>query len=124
MKSLFKYLLVLGLIFPGVLFAQYEDEEPLMPDVAFPAAVSNVDSNTISITWKIADRYYLYRNKFKFFSDSAAIELDEPDVPRGKVKKDEFFGEVEVFRKQVTVKLPYSRSDSSVKEFTRSADIF
>lgn len=121
MKSIIKYLLTLALMLPGVLLAQFGDEEPLMPEVAFPAKISKVDNNTIFITWKIADRYYLYRNKFKFISDSDAITLDEPEVPRGKIKKDEFFGEVEIFRKRVTIKLPYSRSDNSINEFTLTA---
>jgi len=116
MKPIVKLIASLCLILPGSLLAQ--SDEPLMPEQAFPASIENVDQETISITWKIADEYYLYRSKFKFISDNPGIVLAEHESPPGKIKKDEFFGEVETYRGDITVKVPYTRSNDSVSQFT------
>ena len=75
MKFLNKIILMLALATCTSVFA--EDEEPLMPDVAFPASIEKIDNSNIFVNWKIADKYYLYRNKFKFLSDTPDVVLDE-----------------------------------------------
>ncbi len=51
-----------------------EDEEPLMPDEAFALSTRVIDANTVRVEWKIADKYYLYRDKFKFVSETESIQ--------------------------------------------------
>ncbi len=86
-----------------------EDEEPLMPDQAFVLNARMLDDHTLRAEWHIADGYYLYRNKFKFRSDTPGITLGEPAYPAGKVKKDEFFGKVEIYRHDVAIDIPVQR---------------
>lgn len=109
-----KYYLYLVILLGFGLYGNYasaiDDEEPLMPEDAFPAEVSTITSDTISVRWKIADKYYMYRSKFRFMTDAQSIQLHKPELPPGKLKTDEFFGEVETYRGVVTVNVPYSVS--------------
>ncbi len=111
-------LLATLLIFLPATALTQEDEEPLMPEEAFPAEVVSVENNTISIRWNIADNYYMYRSKFRFLEDQEAIELQEPALPPGKNKRDEFFGDVEIYRDNVTIKLPYITGKGAPSNFT------
>ena len=92
------------------------EEEPLRPDVAFRVEASQKNGNTFTITWRIADRYYLYHNKFRFRSLTPGISLGTARIPAGKKKKDPFFGLVETHRKQVTIELPFRRDKPAVNE--------
>ncbi|MCW8963947.1 MAG: protein-disulfide reductase DsbD [Gammaproteobacteria bacterium] len=116
-----RYILIACLLIPGYLFAVEEEEELLMPEQAFPAEIVSVDSETISIKWSVADKYYLYRSKFRFIEEQDAIELDEAILPPGKIKHDEFFGEVETYRGDVTIKVPYTVTGKAPASFTLTA---
>jgi thiol:disulfide interchange protein DsbD len=87
----------------------WAEEELLDPDQAFRLEMSAIDGNTVRARWIIANGYYLYRNKIKFKSDTAGVTLGEPRLPKGKVKQDEFFGEVEIYRGTIDVELPVER---------------
>ncbi len=89
--------------------SDFEDEEPLMPDEAFVLSTSVIDANTVRVEWKIADKYYLYRDKFKFVSNTESITPGAASLPKGKVKEDEFFGKVETYRKHVAIDIPITR---------------
>jgi thiol:disulfide interchange protein DsbD len=86
------------------------DEEPLMPEEAFKFSAKMLDANTVRAQWDIAEGYYLYREKFKFKSNTPAVDLGTASFPKGKVKEDEFFGKVETYRNQVVIDLPITRS--------------
>jgi len=96
------------------------EEELLMPDEAFPFQVE-VQGDRLQAEWNIADKYYLYRDKIRLTTDTAGIRLGEPVLPKGKVKQDEFFGEMEVYRHTVRASVPILREDSSVTEFALTA---
>ena len=116
-----KYLCLLlftALILPTVQAAvsgEAGDEEPLMPEEAFKFSAKMLDADTVRAQWDIADGYYLYRGKFKFKSDTPAVSLGTASFPPGKVKEDEFFGKVEIYRHQVAVDLPITRSGNVQK---------
>ena len=82
------------------------DEEFLKPDQAYGISAEAV-GDKIRVRWDIADGYYLYRNKFRFKADNKDVSLGSPDLPPGKVKKDPFFGDIEIYRKQVEIELPF-----------------
>jgi thioredoxin:protein disulfide reductase len=86
--------------------AAFTEDELLEPDEAFRIEAQPLGAATVRVTWTIADGYYLYRDKFRFSSDSTGIELGNPRIPRGTITQDEFFGEVETFRGQVSIELP------------------
>jgi len=81
-------------------------EEPLPPEEAFRFSAKRLPGGEIEITGKITDGYYLYRHKFGFAADPASIKLGAAQLPPGKEKIDEFFGRVETYRKEVTVRVP------------------
>ncbi len=91
----------------------FEDEEPLMPDEAFMLSTKVIDANTIRAEWKIADKYYLYRDKFKFVSETESIQPGTPSFPKGKIKEDEFFGKMETYNKHVAIDIPITRTSAA-----------
>jgi thiol:disulfide interchange protein DsbD len=61
----------------------------------------------IHIHWVIADDYYLYRKRLKFESSDEAVALGDAVFSRqGKIKEDEFFGQVEVFHHDIKIEVP------------------
>ena len=99
-----KRLLLVLLLFVGMAHA----EEPLPPEQAFRFSARAIDARTIEARWQIVDGYYMYRDKFKFSLEGG--KLGTPKLPAGKVKEDELFGKVEVYRKEVVVLLPVEGS--------------
>lgn len=88
-------------------------EPELLPlEQAFRLSAQVVDRNTVEVRFDIADGYYLYRDKLGFAAEQAA--LGTPDIPPGKMKKDEIFGDVEVHRGQLSIRLPLSASGETV----------
>lgn len=80
--------------------------EPLPPDQAFRVSARALDDKTVEVRFQIADEYYLYRHRFKFEADGAT--LGEAVLPPGKPKKDDAFGQVEIYRGDLRVTLPVS----------------
>jgi thiol:disulfide interchange protein DsbD len=64
-----------------------------------------VDDKTIEARFAIANGYYLYREKLKFAVEPAVL-AGAPVLPPGKIKHDEFFGNVETYRGLLAVRLP------------------
>jgi len=83
-------------------------DEPLDPQVAYKFSARALDARTLEAQWKIADGYYMYRDKIKFSLAPGAegVKLGTPQFPAGKIKDDEFFGRVEVYRKELKILLP------------------
>lgn len=64
----------------------------------------------VRVEWRIADGYYLYRDKIRFQSDNANVTLAAPVFPAPtQIKTDEFFGKMAVYRGTVTVDIPVLR---------------
>ena len=86
--------------------------DKLLPaDEAYKISGDSLAPDLIQITWDIADKYYMYKDKIKISTDTPGIALGEPIFPKGKFKHDEFFGEMEVYRNQVNVSVPVSFSN-------------
>ncbi|MYN07046.1 protein-disulfide reductase DsbD [Pseudoduganella aquatica] len=95
-------LTLLTLLFSGPARAE---EDFLDPAVAFKFSARMLDAKTASVTYEIADGYYMYRERFAFKAQGAT--LGKPDIPPGKVKFDETFNkEVETYRKHITITIP------------------
>ncbi|MEJ2142940.1 MAG: protein-disulfide reductase DsbD [Gammaproteobacteria bacterium] len=117
MKKIFTLCLslLLGLTFT---LAASAEEELLEPEKAFALSSKMKDDNTVIVSWNIANGYYLYRSKFKFESATEGVSLGEPVFPKGKIKNDEFFGQVEIYRHNIDVEIPVIRDNKSVSSFT------
>jgi len=87
-------------------------EEFLDPAVAFKPSARALDGQTIEVVFDIAKGYYLYRDKFRFAVDGDSVTLGAPVFPKGKEHNDENFGKVEVFYKNVAIRLPVERNAS------------
>ena len=78
----------------------------LPPEQAFHFSARALDAQTIEARFDVVDGYYLYRDKLRFAVESGGSSLGPAELPAGKRKKDEFFGDVETYRGAVTVRLP------------------
>lgn len=81
-------------------------EEPLPPEQAFQ--VSAEAGTPIQIAVRIAPGYYLYRDKFSFTLQPAALQAGAPAMPPGLSHTDAHFGEQIIYRDQLRFTLPYT----------------
>jgi thiol:disulfide interchange protein DsbD len=102
-------LIVILLLFPGLAATAWEEDDLLQPEQAFPVSGEAAAADALSVTWDIADGYYLYKSKIGFHSDTPGITLGEPVFPPAKIKHDEFFGDVEIYRGRQSIRLPVTR---------------
>jgi thiol:disulfide interchange protein DsbD len=103
-KRFFIGLLLLG--FAALAAAQFKKDELLEPEKAFRFSARALDG-AVEIDFAIADGYYMYRDKFRFVAEgNPGVRLGAPQLPSGLRHKDEFFGEVETYRKSVRILLP------------------
>ena len=78
--------------------ASAADEDNLLPvEQAFRYEATAPDRATVRIEFKIADDYYLYRERLKTKAIDANVTLGALDLPAGEKKHDEFLGDVEVY---------------------------
>jgi len=89
-------------------FAQFfkKADELLEPEKAFRFSARALDG-AIEVKFAIADGYYMYRDKFRFSAEgNPSVQLGAPQMPRGAIHKDEFFGQTETYRRQVAIVIP------------------
>ena len=85
-------------------------DELLEPEKAFRFSARVLDQRSLEVHFTIADGYYMYRDKFRFALEGAdGGKLGAAVFPDGIRKKDQFFGEVETYRKSVAIRLPLER---------------
>ena len=88
----------------------------LEPEKAFRISTRALDAGSIEVRFAIADGYYMYRERFKFAADPASrARLGAPQFPPGIRKKDEFFGDVETYRKEVAIRIPVENAAPELK---------
>ena len=90
-------------------FAVAEAQDVLPPEEAFPYTIE-ASSDQLLLKFDVQDGYYLYRERFDFASQTAAVTLGAAVLPNGEIHEDEFFGVVETYRGQFEVRIPYWRS--------------
>ncbi|MCG7913115.1 MAG: protein-disulfide reductase DsbD [Candidatus Thiodiazotropha weberae] len=112
-KLIVLFLLLTGLA--GTTPAEWNEDELLMPDQAFQISAQSVTADTLKVEWRIADGYYMYRDKIHFDTEAIGIELGEPSLSKAKIKQDEFFGEVAVYRNKAVADIPLKRIQGSTE---------
>jgi len=95
------------------------EDQVLTPDQAFKLALSPQDNNTIQASFTIAPGHYLYRDRIKFESKNATIESIV--LPKGEIKKDPNFGEMEVFHQSFVAKIALKNLPDSLQTITLQA---
>jgi len=102
------FLLVFGL-FASLAQAQagnnpFESKPDFLPvGKAFIFTSERLESGETQLYWQITDGYYLYQKRLKF--EGLAPE-QHPVLPEGESHSDEFFGEQEVYRQGLELKIP------------------
>lgn len=111
-------LVLLGCIgYCSMVFALGTDE-PLPADEAFEFAAELRDAQTVSLSWHIADGYYLYKQKIKFVTQTPGVDIEQVVFPAGQIKQDEVFGAVEIYRDTLELTLPLSHSGQKPASLT------
>ena len=88
----------------------------LKPDEAFVFS-SELHGDGVNLHWRIAEGYYLYKKEFHVNGQN--VTLTEIDFPPAERYQDEFFGETEIYRHDLTLRQPLSaRSENAVLEVT------
>src|SRR5688572_30162894 len=82
----------------------------LLPvDDAFTMNARFDKPNELTVAWQVAPGYYLYRDKLTF-AVNGGIELGAANLPKGVAHTDDNFGDVEIFRDYIEVKIPFARA--------------
>lgn len=88
-------------------FSLNNEDELLDAEVAF--AISGTSKgNRVSVHYNIAEGYYLYRHTFKFSPVTEGVTFGEPVIPPGERHVDDYFGEVETYRKNLSIEIPFA----------------
>ena len=95
-------MLILLAWFVGAFAANVADL--LEPEQAFRFSARVADGGAVEVRFAIAEGYYLYRDRLKFSADGA--RLSQPELPAGLPHKDEFFGEMPIYRGSVAIRVP------------------
>jgi thiol:disulfide interchange protein DsbD len=72
------------------------EDDLLPPEQAFKFS-ARWSSRVARVRYRIADGYYMYRDKFRFSAQPAGAAWASP-ASAGKIKQDEYFGKVETYR--------------------------
>ena len=85
-------------------------DELLPPEQAFQFFATLKDPQTIHATWLIAEGYYLYKNKLALkLNESTKTHLPALALPAGESHLDEEFGQVEIYRHELSLDVPLIR---------------
>lgn len=91
-------------------------DDLLPPDKAFELSTTLKLPNSLTLTWKIAEGYSLYRHKFEIVSITPEIRLDKASIPAGERYHDKNLGDVHILRNKLSVEIPFQRLMPSVSK--------
>jgi thiol:disulfide interchange protein DsbD len=84
-------------------------EFPPVDEVFFPD-VFPVDGNKVEVGFRIVPGFYLYKDKISVRSLSNEAKAGRLELPEGKMKVDESFGEMEVYLESILAPLAIARA--------------
>ncbi|CRE40835.1 TPA: protein-disulfide reductase DsbD [Yersinia enterocolitica] len=89
-------------------FGQKSSQSRFIPvDQAF-AFDFRQQGDQLTLSWQIHPDYYLYRQQIKIVPNNAT--LGAFTLPEGIAHHDEFYGEVAIFKQQLTLKIPITQA--------------
>ncbi|HDL7427346.1 TPA: protein-disulfide reductase DsbD [Yersinia enterocolitica] len=89
-------------------FGQKSSQSRFIPvDQAF-AFDFRQQGDQLALSWQIHPDYYLYRQQIKIVPNNAT--LGAFTLPEGIAHHDEFYGEVAIFKQQLTLKIPITQA--------------
>lgn len=91
-----------------------QDVQFLKVDEAFQFEAEQGADGAVLARWQMPDGYYLYRHAFEFEVRGADdVNLGSAQIPPGKAKVDEYFGDVEVYYHQAQARLPVAAAGAA-----------
>jgi thioredoxin:protein disulfide reductase len=88
------------------------EEEYLDVDKAFVLTDEALSANNLQLNWRIADGYYLYKNRIKVVPAGNTKVIGALVLPKGEPHSDEYFGEQEVYRQSLDATFSVPPSDA------------
>ncbi len=110
----FKIIFVFFFIFFSQLTFAINPDDLLPPNQAFKISAKPTANGDVLVSWDIADGYYLYRKKITFKSKTESVSIQQADLPEGKIKHDEFFGDMMIYRHQIKSLLTLQRPNTAL----------
>ncbi len=96
-----------------------KEDAVLSPDQAFKLDVNAKDKTTLEANFTVAPGHYLYRERIKFDAKNATIK--DISFPKGDIKNDPNFGEMEVFHQSFNVQIKLKDAPDPVEKITLQA---
>ncbi len=93
----------------GSLGGNSQSDFPPVDDV-FKPEIFAVDGNTVELGIRIEPGFYIYKSKLTVRALSDNAQAGRWDLPKGKMKTDEFFGEQEVYLDSFLAELAIARA--------------
>lgn len=90
-----------------------KQEDFLQPDDAFRFGAGMEQPDSVALTWIIAEKYYLYKDRIHVTTDTPEVTLGKLQLPKGDPKHDEYFGDTEVYHEVLEASLPIARPAGS-----------
>lgn len=98
----------------------FETKPEFLPvEKAFVFTSERLESGETQLYWQITDGYYLYQKRLKF--DGLPAQ-QHPVLPEGEAHSDEFFGEQQVYRQGLELKIPAGATGQLKVGFQGCAD--
>jgi len=92
------------------------EDEYLHPDEAFKFSAEMKAPDSVTLSWIIAEGYYLYQERIKASTDSTLVQLGGLDFPKGQPKHDDL-GDHIVYHELLDVTLPVARAADAKGQF-------
>ena len=78
----------------------------LSADAAFRLVAVTQGRDAITVSWSIEPGYYLYRQRIAVEAVEPGIRLAAPQLPQGIAAHDEHFGDVQIYKSDLELRLP------------------
>lgn len=93
----------------------------LPPDQAFGLEVSALDDHTLLASFRVTPEYYLYRDKVVFNITDLGVKVANVSMPRGEMKRDANFGDMEVFHQSFQAQVKLERNGKAAQNISLQA---
>jgi thioredoxin:protein disulfide reductase len=93
----------------------------LPPDQAFGLEVSALDDHTLLASFRVTPGYYLYRDKVVFNIPDPGVKIINVTMPKGEMKHDANFGDMEVFHQSFQAQIRLDRIGKAAQNIALQA---
>ena len=109
MKLFYLFLILLM----NTAFAQ--DALPPLEQV-FSSNAELIENNKIKVHLKMAENFFIFRDQLRISSETNGIEIGQFELPAGLKEHDDFFGDFNTYRQEVSFEVPFQRAPNAPNE--------